>query len=323
MVDAIDYSLPVKLDFGGKGANFQGVDGTWRYKLTGTPTGTKGGRALYDITDPTHPVLLTIPGGAAFDFQDGPDAHRYTMTGDGTFFTPAIAAHKPVNLGAAGAAHEIYIAPAQFNAALQPLIDQRKSQGYQAKIVNVQAIYDSWSYGMVDAKAIRSFLRFAAGKWSPTPLAAVLVGDGTWDPHNFTGNNNPNVIPPYVANVDPWIKYVPCDSCYGQLDGDDPAEDNLVDIWIGRFPVINTDELTIVVNKIIRYENATDTTALWRTTALELADDDIHPDNTVDTAGPFIGSTEATIKLMPTNIRQLRNYFLAATDINAASDNSS
>lgn len=313
-VDAITYFLPVQLNFDSKGATFQGVDGTWRYQLSNTPTNTTGGRALYDITDPAQPQRLTIPGGASFAMQDGPTARRYVMTGDGTFFSPAIAANAAVNLGGSSAAHTVYIAPADFHAALQPLVELRKSQGYQVRVVDIQAIYDAWSYGMVDAKAIRSFLRYAVGNWQPAPIAAVLVGDTTWDPLNFLGYGNPNIVPPYIANVDPWIKYVPCDSCYGQLDGDDPANDYLIDIWIGRFPVITPAEVTTVVNKIVKYETYPDTRAKWRGTSLQLADDDVRPDNTVDTAGPFVGSAEHVVSLMPESIRQLRNYFLAATD---------
>ena len=317
MVDGIDYLLPVQLNFGSKGAVFQGVAGDWRYQLTNTPTSIVGGRALYDITDPTSPQRLTIPGGANFDMQDGPDAHRYLMLGDGTLFTPSIQAHKAVNLGGTSAAHTIYIAPAEFHATLQPLVDLRKDQGYQVRVVDVQAIYDAWSFGMVDPKAIRSFLRFAAGNWSPAPIAAVLVGDGTSDPLNYLGDGNPNVIPAYVVNADPWIKYVACESCFGQLDGDDPAQDFLVDIWIGRFPVIDDAELTTVVNKIVNYETSTDEHSVWRSTSVQIADDDVRPDNSIDEAGPFVGSAEHVISLMPTEVRQMRNYFSAATNFSA------
>jgi hypothetical protein len=318
MVDAIDYLLPVQLNFGGnKGAIWQGIDGTWRYQLSSTPTNTPGGRTLYDITDPIQPQILAISGGANFEMQDGPTAHRYLMTGPGTFFVPSIEAHAPVNLGGKAGAHTIYIAPAAFHAALQPLVTLRKSQGFQVRVVDVQAIYDAWSFGMVDAKAIRSFLRFAVGHWSPAPMAAVLVGDTTWDPLNYLGVGNPNIIPPYIANVDPWLKYVPCESCFGQLDGDNPTQDYLVEIWIGRFPVIDTIELQVVVDKIVRYETDTDERALWRTTSLQIADDDVRPDNTVDSAGPFVGSAEHIISLMPASVRQLRNYYLAANDLSA------
>jgi hypothetical protein len=251
--------------------------------------------------------------------QDGPEARRYVMTGEGTFFTPSIAAHAAVNLGGSGAAHIIYIASTNLHASLQPLVDHRRAQGYQVRLVDPQTIYDSWSYGMVDAKAIRSFLRFAVGRWSPAPIAAVLVGDGTIDPLNYTGNNNLNLVPPYIANVDPWIKYVPCESCFGQLNGDDPSADFLVDIWIGRFPIINEVELNTVVDKLVRYETSTELQALWRSTSLQIADDDVRPDNTVDGAGPFVGSAEHVIGLMPAGIRHLRNYFLAATSFSGVS----
>ena len=314
LFDAISYLLPVHLDFRGVGAVFQGVDGTWRYQLSNAPTGTAGGLGLYDITNPAQPQQLVVPGGANFDIEDGPSARRYVLAGDGTLFIPRIAVHTPVDLGGPGAAHTIYIAPAEFHATLQPLVDLRQSQGYQVRVVDVQAIYDAWGYGMVDAKAIRSFLRFAVGNWSPAPLAAVLVGDTTYDPLNYLGYGNPNLIPPYIANVDPWLKYVPCDSCYGQLDGDDPTSDYMVDIWIGRFPVIHTGELATIVDKIVRYETATDSHALWRNTSLQLADDDVRPDGSVDNAGPFVQSAEHGVRLMPKAIVHLRNYFLGTTD---------
>jgi hypothetical protein len=98
MFNAIDYALPVQLKFGGKGAFFQGVAGTWRYQMSETPTTTAGGRALYDITNPTAPVRLTIPSGASFEFQDGDTARRYLLTGAGTLATPTVAAHTPVDL---------------------------------------------------------------------------------------------------------------------------------------------------------------------------------------------------------------------------------
>lgn len=100
----------------------------------------------------------------------------------------------------------------------------------------------------------------------------------------------------------------------GQLDGDDPSRDYLVDIWIGRFPVINEVELNTVVNKIVRYETEANVAGLWRGTSLQIADDDVRPDNTIDTAGPFVGSAEHIISLMPKSLRHLRNYYMAATD---------
>lgn len=307
--DAIDYLLPAQLNFNSKGAIFQGIEGTWRYQLSNTVRG----RALYDITDPAQPQLLTPPTGSNFTFQDE-GAKRYLLTGPGTLFTPDAVAHTPVTFNVNGRAHIVYITPDLFRSALQPLVDLRTSQDYVVRVVNVQNIFDAWGYGMVDPAAIRAFLRFAVGNWNPAPLAAVLVGDGTWDPHNYHGYNNANHIPPYMLDVDPHIRVVPCDSCYGQLDGDSPLADHLPDIWIGRFPVNDVSQLSGVVNKIISYEKAGDNRASWRRRMVQLADDHVRPDGSIDSAGNFPYKAEQMIAEMPHGIETLRHYYSAITD---------
>ncbi|HXF64405.1 MAG TPA: C25 family cysteine peptidase, partial [Caldilineaceae bacterium] len=311
LFDAIDYRLPVSLDFGGKGAIFAGVDGSWRYQLSNLPPNS----TLYDITDPLRPVIVTLPDGASF--QDGPQARRYLLSGEGVVWTPRVAAHAPVDFGPPGA-HTVYIAPASLQPALQPLVAWRRSQGYTVAVVTPQAIYDAWSDGRVDPRAIRSFLRYVVGNWSPAPIAAVLVGDGTWDPWNYLGHNNPNHIPPFLAEkVDPWLNETACDNCYGQLDGDDPLAESafLLDIWIGRFPVADAAELQAVVKKIVDYEQATDTLALWRRRSLQLVDDYVRPDGEIDNAGNFPQFVEGIIRLMPPGVQVIRNYFSGVTDL--------
>jgi hypothetical protein len=316
LFDGIEWEAPVSLDFGGRGATFRGVEGTWRYALTNTPAN----RVLYDVSEPLRPEIISVPDGASFHFEDGPAAggapRSYLLSGEGTLFTPRLVAHTPVSFG--GGAHTVYIAPAQFFAALQPLADWRRSQGYTVAVVDVQAIYDAWSYGRVDPHAIRSFLRYAVGGWTPAPLAAVLVGDGGWDPWNYLGHNNPTHIPPYFADeVDPWLGETACDNCYAQLNGDDPLAEQafLPDIWIGRFPVADTSELQGVVKKIVDYEQAPDAFAPWRSRSLQLVDDYVRPDGEIDNAGNFPGFVEKIIAQLPAGAGVIRNYFGAATDL--------
>ncbi len=323
LFDAIDYLLPVRLDFNGQGAIFQGVDGTWRYELTRTPNN----RVLYDITDPAAPIILNVPAGADFAFQDGPEPRRYLLSGNGVVHTPQAVAHTAFSFPARGAAHTVYITPKEFMAALQPLVELRRSQGYQVAVVDVQTIYDAWSFGRVDPVAIRNFLRYVVGNWRPAPIAAVLVGDGTWDPHDYLGFGHTNYIPPYLANVDPWIAVTACENCYAQLNGDDPLDETafMIDMWVGRFPVNSVSELTGVVTKIVDYETDPHTTAPWRRRALQIVDDYVRPDGTLDGAGNFWESVHHVTRpllrindaefegFQPEDVEILRHYFLAET----------
>jgi hypothetical protein len=324
----------VRLQFGGQGATFDGRAGKWTYSLAGLPPGA----AIYDISDPLRPQTLArgqmppaayLPfvsgsGGSAaavekaagtYEFQDGPAAHQYLVTGPGTLLTPRLEAHTPVSFGQPGA-KALYIGPAAFEAALQPLMAQRERQGYPAKFVDVQAIYDAWSFGYVDPEAIRSFLRYAVAVWKPAPIAAVLVGDGTRDPYDYAAYGSLNVIPPYLARVDPWLGEAPCENCYAQLDGDNPLSESafFTDIWLGRFPVTTPDEVATIVGKILAYENAPDRSAPWRGVTVQLADDYLKADGTRDPAGNFPAFVEGIIKLQPAEIETERNYYNAPID---------
>jgi hypothetical protein len=315
--DVVDWLLPVKLDFRGRGAAFIGAEGTWRYALTGTPAG----RMIYDISDPLRPVVLAVPAGDDFVFQDAAGARSYLLAGPGTIAAPRVTAHTPVRFSGRSA-HTVYLAPAALHAALEPLVDLRRSQGYQVEVIDIQHIYDAWSFGAVDPDAIRAFLRYAVGAWQPAPIAVVLVGDGTSDPHDYLGHGNPNHIPPYLAdNVDPWLGETPCDACYGQLDGAHPLDEAafLVDIWVGRLPVANTAELQSVVAKLTRYELEADPWGSWRRRSLQLADDFVKPDGTIDRAGNFPALAEGVLARQPEGIEALRNYFGAATDLSQLS----
>lgn len=291
--DSIDWQRPVTLDFGGRGATFAGGDTIAQYQLRNLPTGAD----LYDVSDPQRPELLT---GLTSAFEDGPQ-RRYLLAGPGTVHTPAVTPHQAVDLSAAFEAQVLYIAPAAFHAALQPLADLRRAQGYSVAVVDVQALYDAWSFGHVAPPAIRNFLRYATATGSVAPLAVILVGDGSSDPFDYTarGAANVNHIPPYLAMVDPFQGETACDMCYAQLDGSDPVDpatgaDALADLWFGRLPVKTATELDQLVAKLIAYETDTDAGS-WRSRVVYLADDP-------DPSGDFVGFVERSASLQPAGV---------------------
>ena len=311
-LDTIDWRQPVHLDFAGDGAAFGGVAGSWRYQLTDTPSGA----LLYDVTDPLQPVILGPTQGQEYVFEDGPDARRYILAASGNVHHPSVEAHAPISVADLNGADVVYVAPLIFHSALGPLVEQRERAGLTVKTVDVQELYDGWGYGFVDPDAIRNFLRWAVSTWSVPPIAVVLVGDGTHDPKGFLGFDNPNHIPPYLADVDPWIGEAPCESCYAQLDGDTPLAESafLIDILVGRLPVNTVSELEAVVDKVLGYENNPNPVSPWRNLSVQLADNWIHENGETDAAGNFTEFIERIAQLRPQGIRYARMYYNPEVD---------
>jgi hypothetical protein len=300
-IDSVAWDRPVGLNVGGQGALFSGAAGTFRYQISNAAAD----RTLYDVTDPRTPQLLDIPPGTTTTFQDGP-SRQYALSGPGALFAPAIIQHTPFDF--ATPADVLYIAPAAFQPTLAPLVARRQAQGYTVRVVDVQAIYDAWSFGQVSPNAIRDFLRYAAGNWSTAPGAVVLVGDGTADPLNYLRRDDPNFIPPYLANIDPWIGETACENCYARLDGGDPTLDPLPDLALGRLTVNSAPELAGVVAKIIAYETAPPNTS-WGARSIYIADNYRQPDNTVDSAGDFAALADISAAQQPDGIEVLRLYY--------------
>lgn len=334
-LDYATYARPVYLNFSNSGAIFWGYAGEFEYQLTNAPLDAW----LYDISAAQTPVLLTRTTAASAAFRDArASAARYLLGGAGSVFSPALAKYTPRGLDQPLNAQAVYIAPAQFATALQPLLAHRMAQGASAVFVDVQGIYDGWSHGRVAPLAIRDFLRYTVKNWGVAPTSVVLVGDTTYDPLNYISSAK-NIVPSFLLPTDTFLLEgsgeAPCDACLANLDGDYPvpaiqynSADYLPDLDIGRFPVQNTTELATLVNKIIGYETNPDgNDAAWRATAGYLTDNYVctgtitNPNDcvpgsgayagyVVDPAGNFFASAQDAIALQPSSITTKCNFFM-------------
>lgn len=313
LLDKVFWQQPVELAFGQAGGAFVGIEGMWRYTWSELPAEYR----FYDISDPNMPIRLS--GATASGFEDGPTVHRYYLAAANTLHSPIVQRHDPVGFTTTGA-DAIYITAATFVEALEPLLELRRDQGYQVVAIDVQDIYDAWGYGHVSPDAIRNFLRYAYTNWTPTPYAVVLVGDGTWDPYNYEEKGNINFIPPYLADVDPWLGEAACENCYVQLNGDDPVTGDdpnkrmlNPEMWIGRFPVKSAGEVANVVQKIIRYETFSGV-SLWQGRLVFVADNYIrnveeNGNVIVDLAGDFAKHANSIADLSPSAVRNDRIFY--------------
>jgi hypothetical protein len=168
----------------------------------------------------------------------------------------------------------LVITHSDFYDQLQEYKSLRENLNLRVKLVEVQDIYDEFSWGLFDPLAIRDFLKFAYENWDgQAPAYALLVGDGTYDYRDLLGTHSPNWIPPFA--VDPSVSddnfaYF---GNYGYLDED---SNGVVDMFIGRWPVKTPQNVQVIINKIKDYENSPELN-IWRNLITLVADDEFGP----------------------------------------------
>jgi hypothetical protein len=255
--------------------------GAWEYHVEGFTTGDI---ETFDVTDPVHPsriINAAVESGSSYTlkFQDTISARReyVALTTAQRLSPPSIVLDTPSDLySTSNSADYIIITHSDFYTDVLPLANHRAAQGPRTMIIDVQDIYDEFSYGIFDPQAIHDFLAYAYEYWTEPSLSYVLlVGDGSYDFKNYLGYGEVNYIPPYLAMVDPFTGEAATDNRYVTVSGDDIVPD----MNIGRLPVQTSTEADVVINKILDYEQSPPT-GDWNEKVLFVADN-------ADAAGSF------------------------------------
>ncbi|NCC51598.1 MAG: hypothetical protein EOM20_10315 [Spartobacteria bacterium] len=161
----------------------------------------------------------------------------------------------------------IVICPYEFRDPVYELLKRRHRQGLRVVVAPISDIYNEFSYGIKDADAIRQFLGYAWHHWQkPAPAYAVMIGRGTYDPRHYLPDNHVTDWIPVHLGPGPF-EYTAQDNWYGAVDG----PDKLTDIRLGRIPADTPEAVSLLLDKIISFEEA-DAAAPWRTRALLTAD---------------------------------------------------
>jgi hypothetical protein len=257
---------------------FKADSGALKFSLIGTQTVKVDGFAsslvkLIDYTDPLNVRLIkpdaeTTASGYAITVPTNESAGKkqrllYAIP-QGQSDTPAsLSLNTPstLNLGS-NLANYLIIAHKNFMASIEPLRIARSSTMI-AKTVDVEDIYDEFSFGVHGPEAIRTFLQYAATHWnngSEAPRYVVFAGDASYDPRNYTGQGNLDFVPTKLV-----------DATYNETCSDDWLtdfnDDGVADIPVGRLPIGNPADATLIVNKIINF------TPLANQSAILVADD--------------------------------------------------
>lgn len=136
-----------------------------------------------------------------------------------------------------------------FIDSLQPLKILRESQGLRVALVDVEDLYDEFSFGVKSPRALRDFLKLAREQWRKPPRFVLLVGDASFDPRNYFGLGDYDFVPTKL--VDTTYFETAADDWFVDFNGD-----GLPEMAIGRLPVRTLEQAQAVIAKIISYEQS-------------------------------------------------------------------
>jgi hypothetical protein len=174
----------------------------------------------------------------------------------------------------------VIVSPSEFISYAQQLAALHQTHNnLSSVIITPEQIYNEFSWGHQDPTAIRSFLRMlyerAGTNADMAPKYLLLFGNGYYDNRSTSSNANPKIVTYQSENSIHRTNSYVTDDYFGFLDLNEGLDDRFdrLDIGIGRFPVRNTNDAKIAVDKVRAYlENQA--TGKWRKLVTFLADDE-------------------------------------------------
>jgi hypothetical protein len=285
-----------------------------RYVIDGFSTDTL---AAYDITEPTDVMRIVDyavsgpdgEGKYSIDFEPASLGDTYYVASSAAVYAPdaltkdtasslfdtdngadyLLITHRKIGWDINGDAY----------GWLEDLTTLRQAQGLRVQVVDIEDIYDEFSYGIKSPQALKDFLSYAYNNWrAPAPQYVLLVGDSTYDPkdHWLEGDTTA-YLPAYLIFVNYKGETV-TDEWFVTISGDDAVPD----MYIGRLPAADGTDAATMVTKIIAYETTPnskfgDPTA-WEKNILLIADNQREGDDYLYEAD-FAAMNDAAAALLP------------------------
>lgn len=212
---------------------------------------------VVDVTDPNAPFEVPIGGGAVPDAQGGFGVH-FNVTGtDGErelFAFTDIQVSQPASVlanspsawstGEGQQADMVIVTHGSFAQQVAPLVAQREAEGLNVKVLDVEDLFDEFSYGAHTPQAVRDFLAWTKANWEKAPAYVLLVGDGSYDPRDYLARGRYDLVPSKL--LDAGAMETASDDWFADFD-----DDGIADLAVGRLPVRTPAEASTVVGKIV------------------------------------------------------------------------
>jgi hypothetical protein len=264
---------------------------------------------VVDLTDPLNvisitPTITTATDGtkSASFLTQGTGNRTLLAVGDDRVQSPAqIVLNEASKWNATtNAANLVIISNRAFVDAANTLKTAREAQGIKTLVVDVQNLYDEFSYGAHGPEAIRSFLQ-RAGSWATAPHYAVLLGDSSCDPRNYSDAGSFDFVPTKLVAT--AVIKTASDDWFADFNNT-----GIPTMALGRIPVRTLGEATAVVNKLVK-RGTTPPSGTWGNSVEIVVD---RPNGV-----PFNVGADQTIVPIPSSYTMDRISFATSANPNA------
>jgi hypothetical protein len=210
---------------------------------------------VFDVTTPQAVEQVTglvTPSGGGYAIQFGaPEAGTRALLAVGESAVrravSVVANRASAWHSATAGADLVIIGHRSLLAGLEPLRALRTSQGLKVAVVDVEDVYDEFSFGAKSPQAIRDCMAWAGTNWLRKPRYLLLVGSASYDPRGYLGLAGSDLVP--VKLVGTTYLETASDDWFVDLNGD-----GIEDLAVGRLPVATPAEAAALVAKIVAYD---------------------------------------------------------------------
>ena len=138
----------------------------------------------------------------------------------------------------------LIVTHSRFAEQAASIASLKQAEGLKTEVVTVDQAYDYFSAGVVEAAAIKALVAHASSRSKGRLRYVLLVGDDSFDTHDYVGSGSVAFVPSLVA-WDGEFGRIPSENRYADTDGDGSP-----DVAIGRLPVQTVEEADALVAKI-------------------------------------------------------------------------